>query len=88
MINEKDLNSAELETMSTLRSLITFHGEVQMHEEATIHIKELEKFLIMKVLEDTQAFSSLGKFCDGNGCSYEWINCQKPHLIKNGFRMQ
>ena len=25
---------------------------------------------------------SLGKLCDENGYSYEWINGQKPHLIK------
>ena len=31
---------------------------------------------------------SLGKFCDENGYSYEWINGQKPHLISNGIRMQ
>ena len=28
---------------------------------------------------------SLGKLCDENG--YEWINGQKPHLIKNGIRI-
>ena len=91
MINKKDLNSAELETVSTLRSptkVITVDGEVQAHEEATIYVKELEKFLIMKVLEDTPAFLSLGKLCGENGCSYEWINGQKPHLIKNGIRIQ
>ena len=40
----------------------------------------------MKVLEDTPAVLSLGKLCDGNGYSYEWINGQKPHLIKDGIR--
>ena len=42
----------------------------------------------MKVLEDTTAVLSLGKLCDENGYSYEWINGQKPHLIKNGIRIQ
>ena len=27
------------------------------------------------------------KLCDENGYSYEWINGQKPHLIKNGIRI-
>ena len=36
----------------------------------------------MKVLENTPAVLSLGKLCDENGYSYEWINGQKPHLIK------
>ena len=40
----------------------------------------------MKVLEDTPAVSSLGKLCDEHGCSYEWINGQKPHLMKKGIR--
>ena len=41
----------------------------------------------MKVLENTPAVLSLGKSCDENGYSYEWINGQKPHLIKNGIRI-
>ena len=31
---------------------------------------------------------SLGRLCDEHGYSYEWINGQKPHLIKNGIRIQ
>ena len=42
----------------------------------------------MKVLEDTPAVLSLGKLCDEHGYSYEWINGQKPHLIKNSIRIQ
>ena len=30
---------------------------------------------------------SLGKHCDENGYSNEWITGQKPHLIKNGIRI-
>ena len=41
----------------------------------------------MKVLENTPAVLSLGKLCDENGYSNEWINGQKPHLIKNGIRI-
>ena len=68
--------------------VITANGEVQTHEEATVYVKELEIFLTMKVLKDTPAVLSLGKLCDENGYSYEWINGQKPHLIKNCFRIQ
>ena len=84
MISKKDLNSAEFYTLTTSRSpttVITANGEVQTHEEATVYVKELEKFLTMKVLEDTPAVLSLGKLCDEHGYSYEWINGQKPHLI-------
>ena len=41
----------------------------------------------MKVIENTPAVLSLGKLCDENGYSYEWINGQKPHLIKDGIRI-
>ena len=44
--------------------------------------KELDIFLTKKVLENTPVVLSLGKLCDENGYSYEWINGQKPHLIK------
>ena len=68
--------------------VITANGEEQTHEEATVYVKELDIFLTMKVLKNTPAVLSLGKLCDENGYSYEWINGQKPHLIKNGIRIQ
>ena len=91
MISKKDLNSAEMDTLTKSCSptiVITANGEVQTHEEATVYVKELDIFLTMKVLENTPAVLSLGKLCDENGYSYEWINGQKPHLIKNGIRIQ
>ena len=66
--------------------VITVNGEVQTHEEAIVYVKELGIFLTMQVHENTPAILSLGKLCDENGYSYEWINGQKPHLIKNGIR--
>ena len=42
----------------------------------------------MKVLEDTPEVLSLGNFCDEHGYSCEWINGQKPRLIKHGIRIQ
>ena len=84
MITKKDLNSGDLETLTTSRSpttVITANGEVQTHEEATVYVRQLVIFLTMKVLEDTPAVLSLGKLCDEHGYSYEWINGQKPHLI-------
>ena len=52
-----------------------------------MYVKELDIFLTMKVLENTPAVLSLGKLCDENGYSYEWINGQKPHLIEDGIRI-
>ena len=91
MISKKDLNSTEMETLTKSCSpttVITAKGEGETHEVATVHVKELDIFLTMKVLENTPAVLSLGKLCDENGYSYEWINDEKPHLIKNGIRTQ
>ena len=90
MISKKDLSKAEMDTLTKSCSptiVITANGEVQTHEEAIVYVKELDIFLTMKVLENTPAVLSLGKLCDENGYSYEWINGQKPHLIKNGIRI-
>ena len=78
MISKKDLSDAEMDTLTKSCSptiVITANGEV------------LDIFLTMKVLENTPAVLSLGKLCDENGYSNEWINGQKPHLIKNGIRI-
>ena len=91
MISKKDLNDAEMDTLRKSCSptiVIPASGEVQTHEEATVYVKELEKILTMKVLENTPAVLSLGKLCDENGYSFEWINGQNPRLIKNGIRTQ
>ena len=80
MISKKDLSNAEMDTLTKSCSptiVITANGEVQTHEEAIVYVKELDIFLIMKVLENTPAVLSLGKLCDENGYSYEWINGQK-----------
>ena len=84
MISKKDLNDAELDTLTKSCSptiVITVNGEVQTHEEATVYVKKWGVFLTMNVLEGTPAVLSLGKLCDENGYSYDWINGQKPHLI-------
>ena len=89
VISEEDLSNAEMDTLTKSFSptiVITANGEVQKHEEAIVYVKELETFLNLKVLDNTPAVLSLGKLCDENGYSYEWINGQKPHLIKDGIR--
>ena len=90
MISKKDLSDAEMDTLTKSCSpaiVITANGEVQTHEEAIVYVKELEIFLTMKVFDNTPAVLSLGKLCDENGYSYEWINHQKPHLIKDEIRI-
>ena len=58
MISKKDLSDAEMDTLKKSCSptiVITANGEVQTHEEATVYVKELDKFLTMKVLDNTPA---------------------------------
>ena len=90
MISKKDLSNAEMDTLMKSCSptiVITANGEVQTHEEAIVYVKELDIFLTVKVSDNTPAVLSLGKLCDENRYSYEWINGQKSHLIKNGIRI-
>ena len=45
MISKKDLNSVELETVTTSRSpttVVTANGELQTNEEATVYVRELD----------------------------------------------
>ena len=88
MISKKELNSAEMDTLTKSCSptiVITANGEVQTQEEAIVYFKELDIFLTMKVFENTPAVLSLGKLCDENGYSYEWINFQNHISFKTGF---
>ena len=51
MVSRKDLNSPDLETVTTSKSpttVITVKGEVQTHDEATVYVKELDLFLTLK----------------------------------------
>ena len=89
MVSKKDFNSAELETMRTSRTpttVMTANGEVQTTEEATVHVKQLGLFVKVMLLE-TPAVLSLEKLCEDHGFSYRWISGQKPHLIRNGKRI-
>ena len=91
MLSRKDLNSAELDTVRVSKSpttVVTVNDEVQTREEATAHVKELDFFVTVKLLEDTPAVLSLGKLCQDHGYSFEWINGQKPQLIKDGRRIK
>ena len=39
-------------------------GEVQTREEATVHVKELDLFVTVMLLEETPAVLSLDKLCE------------------------
>ena len=87
MVSKRDLSSAELETMRTSRSpttVMTANGEVQTREEATVHVKQLDLFVTVMLLEETRAVLSLGKLCEDHGCTCHWTSGQKPHLNRKG----
>ena len=53
-VSKKDLNSAELETMRTT-TVMTANGEVQIREDVTVFVKELDLFVTVMLLEETAA---------------------------------
>ena len=90
MVSEKDLNSAELATMRTSSgpmTEMTAHGEVRTNKEATVHVKQLDLFVTVMLLQETPAVLSVGNLCKEHGYTYHWTSGQKPHLIKNGTRI-
>ena len=90
MVSEKDLNSAELETMRTSRSpttVMTAKGEVRTNKEATVYVKQLDLFVTVMLLQETPAVLSLGKLCEEHGYTYHWKSGQNPHLSENGKRI-
>ena len=90
-VSKRDLNSAELETMRTSRSpttVLTANGEVQTRGEATVHVKELDLFVTVMLLEETPAVLSLG-ICEDHGYTYHWTStkmgkrtdCKKSNYV-------
>ena len=71
MVSNKNLNSAELETMrmsKNLTTLMTANGEEQIREEVTVSVKELDFLVMEMLLEETPSVFLLGKLCeDGHG---------------------
>ena len=87
VVSRKYLNKAELETVrisKNLTTVVTANGEVLTTEKATVYVSELDLFVTVMLLEDTPAVLSLGKLCEDHGQNYHWTSGQKPHLIKNG----
>ena len=58
MVSGKDLNKAEFETVMKSKNqttVVTANGEVLTKEEATVHVKELDLFVTVMLLEDAPA---------------------------------
>ena len=87
MMSRKDLNSAELKTVTTPRSpttVIAANGEVQTNEEATV-CQRIGYILDNQTPRGHASSLSLGKRCDEHGYSYEWINGKNHVSLKMVF---
>ena len=52
-----------------------------------MYVKQLDLFVKVMLLEETPAVLSLGKLYEDHGCTYHCTAGQKPHLIRNGKRI-
>ena len=68
-------------------TVMTANGEVQTRKEATVYFEELDLLVTVMPLEETPAVLSLWKLCEDHGCNHHWTSGQKPHLTKNGRRI-
>ena len=87
ILSKKDLSSDEMDTLRRSRNpttVVTANGEVQTHEEAQVYVSDLDLFVTVQLLEETLAVLSMGKVCEDDGYSTEWVSGQKPRLIKDG----
>ena len=90
-VSRKDLSSAELDTVNVSKNsttMVTANGEVPTKEEVTVYVRELDLFVTEMLLEDSPAVHSLGKLCEDHGYNYHRTSGQKPHLIKNGRKIE
>ena len=79
MVSEKDLNSAELETVQVSKApvvVITTNGE----KRGFVRDSEAPRRCSGSALA--------WKLCEEHGYFYEWTGGQLPHLVKNGRRVR
>ena len=70
MVSKKNLNTAELEIIrasGSLTMVMTANDEVQTREEAMVHVKQLDLFVTVVLLEETLAVLSPRKLCEDHG---------------------
>ena len=86
MLSKKDFSSDEMDTLRRSRNpttVVTANGEVETNEEAQVYVYDLDLFVRVQLLEETQAVLSLSKLCSEHGYSYEWKNGETPRLPQN-----
>ena len=69
------------------------NGEVRSKKRATENVKHLDLFVKVMLLQKTPAVlktpsvQKTPKLCEEHGYTYHWKSGQRPHLIKNGKRI-
>ena len=74
MLRKKDVNSADMETVRVSRrptTLITANGPVDLNDEATVYVRDVDLFVTVQLHEDAPPVLSLGQQCEDHRNSYE-----------------
>ena len=64
----------------------TASGEVHIHEEVQVFVRDLDEFVTVQLLEETLAVLSLSKLCKDHGYSSEWDSGQEPRSTPRWWR--
>ena len=85
MMSKKESISEEMDTVKrsrTLTAVLTANVEVHTHEEAQVFAHDPNLFVTLPLPEETPEVLSLGKLCEDQGYSCDWVSGQEPRLTK------
>ena len=67
MMSKMEVSPEKMETVKVSRlptTVITANRSIDTPEEATLNVKDLDRFVTVQLLEDNPAVLSLGKLCE------------------------
>ena len=67
--------------------ITTANGEVKIHAQVRVYVKELCIFVWAYVIECDVAVLSLGMLCDEEGFTYKWVPNTPPTLTRGDFQV-
>ena len=67
--------------------ITTANGEVKIHAQVRVSVKELCIFVWAYVLDCDVAVLSLGMLCDEEGFTHQWVPNTPPTLTKGDFQV-
>ena len=74
MMSKTDLSAEKFGKSRLPTTVMTANGSIDTTEEAIAHVKDLDMFVTVQLLEDTLAVLSLGRLCEEIGYSCELVN--------------